>query len=70
MATSVNTLAETVKLAVKLLAVQVAEPNGQCAVTRNTKFGAPLRVAISRSATAKFTRKQLVTVRIRRCAEN
>lgn len=67
-ATKVNTPAETVRLAVKLLAVHVAAPNGQFAVTKNTKFGAPFSVAIRRSATARFTRKQLVTVLIRRCA--
>lgn len=67
-ATSVKTPADTVRPAVKLLAVQVAAPKGQCAVTRNTKLGAPFNVAISKSAIAKFTKKQLVTVRMRRCA--
>lgn len=66
MATRVNTPADTVRFAVKLLAVQVIAPNGQWAVTRNTKFGAPFKVAIRRSAMAKLTRKQFVTVLIRR----
>lgn len=68
MATRVKTPADTVKLAVKLLALQVTEPNGQLAVTKKTKFGAPFNVAIRRSATAKLTRKQFVTVLILRWA--
>lgn len=70
MATKVKTPADTVRFAVKLLAVQVTAPKGQSAVTRNMKFGAPFNVAISKSATARFTRKQFVTVLILRWAKN
>lgn len=65
-----KTLADTVRLAVKLLARHVTEPKGQLAVTKKMKFGAPFKVAIRRSATAKLTKKQLVTVLMRRCADD
>lgn len=67
-AIKVRTLTEIVQVDINMDIIQARLPNHQNWYIKNNTVNGMFKMEIRKSATAKFTRKKFVTVRMRLCA--
>lgn len=68
MAIKVSTLTEIVQVDINMDIMQARFPNHQYWYNKNKNVNGMFRIEMRKSAMARFTRKKLVTVRMRLCA--